>query len=61
MDNKETKSDQRLQRLLKAAFSGPQTPVKHIPKKTGESRAPRAHVASAASANIVRRRSGNSA
>jgi hypothetical protein len=33
--------EQRLQRLLTGAFSGPPTPLKDIPKHDGESRAVR--------------------
>jgi hypothetical protein len=32
---------ERLQKLLKGAFSGPPTPLKDIPTRTGESRAVR--------------------
>jgi hypothetical protein len=31
-------SGQRLQKILQGAFSGPPTPLKDIPTKTGESR-----------------------
>jgi hypothetical protein len=31
-------TNQRLQKLLQGAFSGPPTPLKAIPKKNGESR-----------------------
>jgi hypothetical protein len=30
--------NQRMERLLRGAFSGPPTPLKDIPKKSGESR-----------------------
>lgn len=30
---------QRLRKILRGAFAGPPTPLKDIPKKTGESRA----------------------
>jgi hypothetical protein len=33
---------QRLQKILQGAFSGPPTPLKDIPKKSGVARAPRA-------------------
>lgn len=55
------KTDQRLRRILRGAFSGPPTPLKDIPKKSGESRATRARNASAASAKTSGRRSGNPA
>lgn len=32
------KTDPRLQKILKGAFSGPPTPLKDIPTKSGESR-----------------------
>jgi hypothetical protein len=32
-------TEQRLQKLLRGAFSGPPTPLKDIPTHTGESRA----------------------
>ncbi len=35
-DTKET--EQRLQRILQGAFSGPPTPLKDIPTRNGESR-----------------------
>jgi hypothetical protein len=31
-------TEQRLQKILKGAFSGPPTPLKDIPTKSGESR-----------------------
>jgi hypothetical protein len=31
-------SEQRLQKILKGAFSGPPTPLKDIPTRSGESR-----------------------
>jgi hypothetical protein len=33
------KTEQRLKAALRGAFSGPPTPLKDIPKKSGESRA----------------------
>jgi hypothetical protein len=38
---KEHDSEQRLQRLLQGAFAGPPTPLKDVPKKSGELRAPK--------------------
>jgi hypothetical protein len=40
MDEKRSKEDteQRLQKILQGAFSGPPTPLKDIPTKGGESR-----------------------
>jgi len=35
----EQKTEQRLQKILQGAFSGPPTPLKDIPTKDGESRA----------------------
>jgi hypothetical protein len=35
-DNKEV--EQRLQKILRGAFSGPPTPLKAVPKKNGVSR-----------------------
>jgi hypothetical protein len=43
----------RLKSVLRGAFSGPPTPLKHIPKRSGESRAPKAHNASGANARNV--------
>jgi hypothetical protein len=40
----------RLKSALSGAFSGPPTPLKHIPKKSGESRATKARSASGANA-----------
>jgi hypothetical protein len=40
----------RLKSALSGAFSGPPTPLKRIPKKSGESRAIKARSASGASA-----------
>jgi hypothetical protein len=39
-DDRPTKSEteQRLQAILRGAFSGPPTPLKEIPKRNGESR-----------------------
>jgi hypothetical protein len=34
-------TERRLQRILHGAFAGPPTPLKDIPKKNGESRAPK--------------------
>jgi hypothetical protein len=34
-------TEQRLQKMLQGAFSGPPTPLKDIPTRTGESRAVR--------------------
>jgi len=39
-----------LQKILRGAFSGPPTPLKRIPKKSGESRATKARSASGANA-----------
>jgi hypothetical protein len=36
-----TEEHQRLQSILRGAFSGPPTPLKDIPTRNGESRAPR--------------------
>ncbi len=44
--SKETKH--RLEKTLQGAFSGPPTQLKRIPKKNGESRAPKARIASGA-------------
>ena len=35
----DAETEQRLQKILQGAFSGPPTPLKDIPKKSGESRA----------------------
>lgn len=43
-------TQQRLRRILQGAFGGPPTPLKHIPKRSGESRAIKARNASGASA-----------
>jgi len=43
-------AQQRLKSALHGAFSGPPTPLKHIPKKSGESRAIKARSASGANA-----------
>jgi hypothetical protein len=53
--------ESRLRRLLDAAFSGPPTPLKNIPKKSGKSRAIRGGAASAANARTAKRRSGKRA
>jgi hypothetical protein len=45
--SKET--ERRLRKMLRGAFSGPPTPLKDIPTKSGESRATRAGGASDAS------------
>jgi hypothetical protein len=34
----QSETNQRLQKVLQGAFSGPPTPLKKIPKKNGESR-----------------------
>jgi hypothetical protein len=53
-------TEQRLQKILDGAFSGPPTPLKDIPKENGESRRIglkfRSSGASAASAKTVSRR-----
>jgi hypothetical protein len=46
----QSETKERLQKILQGAFSGPPTPLKHIPKKTGESRAPKVRSASGANA-----------
>jgi hypothetical protein len=38
MGRQPEESEQRLQKLLQGAFSGPPTPLKNIPKRNGESR-----------------------
>jgi hypothetical protein len=43
----------RLQKMLRGAFSGPPTTLKDIPKKAGESGAPRAGSASSATADNI--------
>jgi hypothetical protein len=48
LGSQETK--QRLRRILRGAFSGPPTPLKRIPKKSGEFRAPKVRSASGANA-----------
>lgn len=53
-DNKETA--QRLGAALRGAFSGPPTPLKDIPKKSGEFRATRAGSASGATAKTAQPR-----
>jgi hypothetical protein len=53
--------EQRLKKVLRGAFAGPPTPLKDIPKKTGESRVVRRGAASAASARTAKRRRGNRA
>jgi hypothetical protein len=37
-DGSKDETEQRLQLILKGAFSGPPTPLKAIPKRNGESR-----------------------
>jgi hypothetical protein len=37
----DNEAEQRLQKILRGAFSGPPTPLKDIPTHTGESRAVR--------------------
>jgi len=54
-------TQRRLAVALRGAFSGPPTPLKHIPKKSGESRAIKRRGASAANAKTDRRRSENPA
>jgi hypothetical protein len=49
-DREQKEQEQRLQKILQGAFSGPATPLKDIPKKTGESRAAKAGASSTASA-----------
>jgi hypothetical protein len=49
-DHDQKKIEPRLQKILQGAFSGPPTPLKDIPKKSGESRAPRRGSASSATA-----------
>jgi hypothetical protein len=51
-----TETDQRLEKILRGAFSGPPTPLKDIPKKSGESRASKAGSASSATAKTVQPR-----
>lgn len=36
--NGQHETEQRLQKILQGAFAGPPTPLKDIPKKSGESR-----------------------
>jgi hypothetical protein len=43
----------RLKSALRGAFSGPPTPLKDIPKKSGDSRAPKARSASGAIARTA--------
>jgi hypothetical protein len=43
----------RLQKILQGAFNGPPTPLKHIPKKSGESRAIKGRNASGANARTA--------
>jgi hypothetical protein len=38
MTQRDDKTEQRLQKILQGAFSGPPTPLKDIPTRTGESR-----------------------
>jgi hypothetical protein len=37
-DHPDEETEQRLQKLLQGAFNGPPTPLKDIPKRSGESR-----------------------
>jgi hypothetical protein len=46
----EQEIQRRLRKTLQGAFSGPPTPLKHIPKKSGESRVIKARSASGATA-----------
>jgi hypothetical protein len=46
-------TQQRLDAILQGAFSGPPTPLKDIPKKSGEARAAKARASSDASAKTV--------
>ncbi len=39
----DNKSQNRLETILRGAFAGPPTPLKDIPKKSGESRSERAN------------------
>jgi hypothetical protein len=59
MDKRETKD--RMQAILQGAFSGPPTPLKDIPKKSGQLRAVRRGSASSASAKSGRQQTGNPA
>jgi hypothetical protein len=45
---------QRLRKILQGAFSGPPTPLKRIPKKSGESRSIKVRSASGANARNAR-------
>jgi len=38
MSDKAEETEQRLQKILQGAFDGPPTPLKDIPKKSGETR-----------------------
>jgi hypothetical protein len=51
--DKRSETKERLQAILRGAFSGPPTPLKGIPKKNGKQRAPRARTASGASAKTA--------
>ncbi|HMJ43686.1 MAG TPA: hypothetical protein VK522_15550 [Pseudolabrys sp.] len=37
-ENERQETEQRLRRILRGTFAGPPTPLKDIPKKSGESR-----------------------
>jgi hypothetical protein len=50
-------ADQRLEKLLQAAFSGPPTPLKDVPKKNGEPRSLKRE-ASTPSASVAQRARG---
>jgi hypothetical protein len=52
-DYSEQATEQRLDAMLRGAFSGPPTPLKNIPKKSGESRAAKARESSDANAGTV--------
>jgi len=47
-------TQQRLRNILQGAFSGPPTPLKRIPKKSGESRAIKGRGASGANVRSAR-------
>jgi hypothetical protein len=61
MSERNPETEQRLQKILQGAFSGPPTPLKDIPKRNGESRVVKDRSASAASAKTAKRRPGNRA
>ena len=54
--NKEV-TERRLETMLQGAFSGPPTPLKDIPKKTGKSRSAKSRNTSSASAKTAPPRS----